>query len=101
LLPYQLSLSLVWWGAESEKLWNLKKNTELTMLPANKGNATVILDPVDYKQKITSLLEDPSYRRLARDPTELTEQKTTLLLKKSTLTEDISKQLCPSSSRPQ
>jgi hypothetical protein len=27
---------------------------------------------VDYKQ-ITSLLEDPSYRTLARDPTESTE----------------------------
>jgi hypothetical protein len=40
---------------------NLKKNTELTMLPADKGNSIVILDLVDYKQKITSLLEDPSW----------------------------------------
>jgi len=55
---------------------------------------------VDYKQKITSLLEDPSYRRLARDPTDSTERKTTLLLKKSTLTEDICKQLRLARSRP-
>jgi hypothetical protein len=44
----------------------------------------VILITVDYKQKIIALLEDPSYKRLARDPTESTEGKTTLLLKKST-----------------
>jgi hypothetical protein len=55
---------------------------------------------LNYKQKFTSLLEDLSHRRLARDPTELTEQKTTLLLKESTLTEDTSKQLRPSGSRP-
>jgi len=36
---------------------------------ADKGNATMILNTVDYKQ-ITSLLEDPSYRRLARHPTD-------------------------------
>jgi len=60
----------------------------------------VILNTVNYKQKITSLLEDPSHRRLTRDPTDLTERKTTPMLKKSTLTEDICKQLCPVGSRP-
>ena len=62
----------------------LKINTDLAILPADKGNATVILITVDYKQKIIALLEDPSYKRLARDPTESKERKTTLLLKKST-----------------
>ena len=60
----------------------------------------MVLDTVEYKQKITSLLEDPSYRRLARDPTDLTGRKTTLLLKKFTLTEDICKKLRPAGSRP-
>ena len=46
--------------AEREALRTVKKNTDLTILLANKGNATVILSNVDYKQ-ITSLLEDPSY----------------------------------------
>jgi len=59
--------------AEREALRTLKKNTKLTILPADKGNATVVLNTVDYKQKITSLLQDPSYRRLARDPTDSTE----------------------------
>jgi len=55
--------------AEREALKTLKNNTDLTILPADKGNATVILNTVDYKQKTISLLEDP-YRRLNRDPTE-------------------------------
>jgi hypothetical protein len=59
--------------AEQEALQNLKKNTDLTILRADKGNATVILNNMDYKRKITSLLEDPSYKRFARDPTKLTE----------------------------
>ena len=86
--------------AERKALRTLKKNTYLTILQADKGNATEVLNTVDYKQKITSLLEDPSYRRLARDATDSTERKTTLLLKKSTLTEDIRKQLSPAGSRP-
>jgi len=45
--------------AERETLRTLKKNTNFTILLADKGNATVILNTVDYKQKITSLLEDP------------------------------------------
>src|SRR5215469_1292483 len=85
---------------ERAALRNLKNNTELTILPADKGNATVILNSTDYKQKINTLLEDSAYRRLTKDPTESTERKTTRLLKKSTLSEDICKQLSPSGSRP-
>jgi hypothetical protein len=59
--------------AEREALRTLRKNNNLTILSADKGNATVILITVAYKQKITSLLKDPSYRRLARDLTDLTE----------------------------
>jgi hypothetical protein len=84
--------------AEREAVRTLKNNTDLIILLADKGNATIIPNTVDYKQKITSLLEDPSYRRLTRDPTDSTERKTTLLLKKSTLTENIFKQLRPAGS---
>ena len=86
--------------AEREALRSLEKNTNLTILLADKSNATVILNTVDYKQKIASLLEDPSYKSLARDATDTTEHKTALLLKKSTLTEDICKQLRLTGSRP-
>jgi hypothetical protein len=43
---------------ESTGLKTLKNNTDLTILPADKANATVILNTTDYKQKVTSLLED-------------------------------------------
>jgi hypothetical protein len=45
----------------------------LTVLPADKGNAAVILNTEDYTRKIATLLEDPAYRRLAKDPTEANE----------------------------
>ena len=69
---------------ERAALKSLKLNTNLTILPADKGNAMVILNTTDYKQKIASLLEDPAYRRLTKDPTDSIERKTTQLLKKST-----------------
>jgi len=49
---------------------------------------------------MNSLLKESAYRRLPRDPTDSTERKTTRLLKKSTLSEDVYKELNPSGSRP-
>jgi hypothetical protein len=66
-----------------------KNTTATSLLPTDKGNATVVLNTSYYKQKITSLLEDQAYRQLAKDPTDAIEQKTTLLLKKSSLTEEV------------
>jgi hypothetical protein len=71
----------------------------LRLKAADKGNATVVLNTSDYKQKISSLLNDPAYRKLAKDPTDAKERKTTLL-KKSSLTEETRRQLSPASSRP-
>jgi hypothetical protein len=73
---------------ERAALKTIKNNRNLTILPADKGNATVVLNTSNYKQKITSLLEDPAYRKLAKDPTNAIERKTTLLLKKASLTEE-------------
>jgi hypothetical protein len=67
--------------AKRKALWALKKNTALAILQADKDNVCVILNTVDYSQKIISLLEGQSYRWLTRDPTELIEQKNTLLHK--------------------
>jgi len=77
----------------------LKDNTHLTILPADKGDATVILNTMDYKLKIASLLEDSAYKKLNKDPTDSIERKTTQLLKKSSLPEDLCKQLQPTGSR--
>jgi len=55
---------------------------------------------VDYKQKISSLLQDLAYTTLTTDPTDSIERKTTVLLKKSSLTEETRRQLGPAGSRP-
>jgi hypothetical protein len=47
---------------ERTALRTVKDNTHLTILPADKGNATVILNTTQYKQKIASLLEDSAYK---------------------------------------
>ena len=36
--------------------------------PADKGNATVVMDKEDY-WKILDMHEDPTYKKLKRDPT--------------------------------
>jgi hypothetical protein len=87
-------------GAERKALRALRKNTDPTILPADKGNATVVLNTVEYNRKIGTLLEDLAYRRLAKDPTEAVESKTILLLKKSSLAVEIFKRLHPAGSRP-
>jgi len=84
---------------ERAALKTLKDNMNLTILPADKGNATAVLNTSDYKQKI-SLLEDPAYRKLAKDPTHSIERKTTSLLRKSSLPEETRRRLSPASSRP-
>jgi hypothetical protein len=84
---------------ERAALRTLKNNTHLTILPADKGNATVILNTSDYKQKIASPLDDSAYMKLTKDPTDSIERKTTQLLKKSSLKDDLCKHLRPSGSR--
>ncbi|XP_021913745.1 uncharacterized protein LOC110826920 [Zootermopsis nevadensis] len=70
-------------GAERKALRALRNNADLTVLPADKGSATVVLSTDDYNGKTRALLEAPTYRLLSKDPTEAVERKTNLLLKKS------------------
>lgn len=54
---------------ERRVLRDLPKDTDLTILLADKGNVTVVLNTVDYNCKIGALLPDLAYRRLAKGPT--------------------------------
>ena len=48
----------------------LKGNKGITILHADKGRATVIINTTDYETKMTTLLNDPTtYEPLAKDPT--------------------------------
>jgi hypothetical protein len=66
----------------------------------DKGNSTMVPDTADYNWKIAALLEDHSYRKLRKDPTESVERKTVLPLKKSSIYEEVCHQLRPQSSWP-
>jgi hypothetical protein len=85
-------------GAERRALRSLLTNADLTVIHADKGNATVVLNTTDYNEKISALLRPPTYRRLAKDPTDAVERKTNLLLKKSSLPEEVIQQLRPQGS---
>jgi hypothetical protein len=55
---------------EREALHCLKEDNTITILPADKGRCTVILNKNDYVTKIQDLLNDQrTYEKLKRDPT--------------------------------
>ena len=54
---------------ESIALAQLKKDKDRVVLTANKGVAKVVMDKEDYIQKAESLLAQPAYRTIDRDPT--------------------------------
>jgi peroxiredoxin len=85
-------------GAEKRALRSLKAKEALTVLPADKGNATVILNSSDYNRKIAALLEEKAYKKLEKDSTDAVERKT-VLLKKSPIAEEVWQQLRPQGSR--
>ena len=60
---------------ERAALKTLRQDKNIVVLPADKGNATVVMDSARYEEKVTSLLEDPIYKRVKRDPTAATERK--------------------------
>jgi hypothetical protein len=75
-------------GAERRRLRALRTNADVTVLPANKGNTVVVVvNTGEYRQKVTALLDAPTYRRLPKDPTETVKRRTTIVLKKSSFTE--------------
>jgi hypothetical protein len=63
-------------GAERRALRSLKANGLFTVLPADRGNAPMVLGASDYNQKIATLLEDSAYTKLKKDPTDSVELKT-------------------------
>ncbi|XP_037506744.2 uncharacterized protein LOC119382905 [Rhipicephalus sanguineus] len=55
---------------ERKALKRLRDNKDIVILPADKGNATVVLDTQDYENKMRLMLEDDrTYVPLNRDPT--------------------------------
>ena len=55
--------------AQRTALKDLRKDDGIVILPADKGNATVILDKDEYSKKMKNLFDDrTTYRPVSRDP---------------------------------
>ncbi|KAH6931127.1 hypothetical protein HPB50_022271 [Hyalomma asiaticum] len=60
---------------ERRALKKLCDNERIVILPADKGNATVVLNKLDYEKKMLRMLEDKeTYKPLNRDPTPKTQR---------------------------
>ena len=77
-----------------------KEDKNITILPADKGNATVVMDAALYKKKIQDLLDDPIYKTVKKDPTPAIEkrvlQKIQELEKKDLIPRNLAMRLKPS-----
>ena len=60
---------------ERNALASLRNDKSITILQADKGNATVLLDTDDYVKKAMDLLSHPPFRKLKRDPTTRNEKR--------------------------
>ncbi|XP_071440274.1 uncharacterized protein [Hetaerina americana] len=87
-------------GAERRALSDLRGNENILILPADKGNSTVLMKRGDYEMKISRMLEDSTYRKLRSDPTAKAERDTRALIKNSTIPREHQTRLFPSAAKP-
>ena len=89
---------------EQASLKTLREDRNITILPADKGNATVIMDTAKYEKKIEDLLDDPIYKKVKKDPTPATERKVLGVIreleKKDLIPRNLAARLKPSASKP-
>lgn len=80
---------------ELRALKKIKRNTDVVILPADKGNATVVMDASVYNQKMKVLLEDPVYKKIDTDPTTYLEKTTKMKIKNSSIDTNVQNSLIP------
>ena len=86
-------------------LKDLRKDNTIVILPADKGNATVVMDRSLYEEKMKEILLDGNtYRKLKRDPTTHIEktvaEKVKQLHRNGLIPDQLKDQLTPSYSNP-
>ena len=81
-------------------LQDLNRDTDIIVLPADKGNMTVVINTSDYKKKMKGLLSDKTYRKLDKDPTNTITQNTRDLVEKSNIPNETKKTLKPTNPLP-
>ena len=74
------------------------------ILPADKGNATVVMKREEYNAKMKELLETATYRHIQKDPTATHETRLNRMLRKlgrdGEITQRIYNELRPTGSQP-
>ena len=61
---------------EQQALKRLKNDSDIVILPADKGRVTVVMDKTDYFDKMDALVNDKqTYEELKRDPTPALQRK--------------------------
>lgn len=65
---------------ENLALQELRKDESIVILPADKGNSTVVLDRQDYDRKASALLDGNAYTKLKKNPTNQTQTQMNKLL---------------------
>ena len=68
--------------AERQAIKLLQDDNSIIILPADKGNATVVTDRVKYSNKLTDLIGNGGYCKVKKDPTLKTERKLSQILGK-------------------
>ena len=83
---------------------DLKQDTKITILPADEGNATIVMDRYEYVTKMNALLKDNTYHQLRKDPTHRVETKVSKALRaledNNCLSDKERKYLSPNCSKP-
>ncbi|XP_018576317.1 uncharacterized protein LOC108914886, partial [Anoplophora glabripennis] len=74
---------------EIQALKNLQKNESITILPADKGDATVVLNAVDYIAKVENLLLDPIYKNIRNNPVKKIEKKIAAAVRCSNIPKEV------------
>ena len=60
---------------ERQALKSLQDDNNIIILPADKCNATVVMDRVEYSNKLADLIGNGGYCKVKKDPTLKTEKK--------------------------
>ena len=68
---------------EIQVLKSLQNDDSIIILPADKGNVTVVMDRVEYSNKLAHLVDNGGYSKVKKDPTLKTERKLSLILGKN------------------
>ncbi|XP_076396721.1 uncharacterized protein LOC143265924 [Megachile rotundata] len=85
--------------SEQKALQDIRKRKDILILPADKGNMTVIMDRNEYVKKVHDLLDNTTYRTVNKDPTPSVERATTTLIKNAKLPDPITKAILPKESK--